>query len=39
MQSFVTYVNILLTVGNTNQHNIKGQQMTHLILRITTTEK
>jgi hypothetical protein len=37
MQSFATYVSISLTDEDT-QHNIQGQQMANLILRITTTE-
>jgi hypothetical protein len=32
MQSFAKYVNISLADEGTNQHNIKGQQMTNLIL-------
>jgi hypothetical protein len=35
MQSFAKYVNISLADEDANQHNIKGQQMTHLILLIT----
>jgi hypothetical protein len=32
MQSLAEYVSISLKVEDTNQHNTKGQQMTHLIL-------